>query len=610
VEIAVLVKVVPDHDALGFDPQRLHAVREGVELFVNPFDQRALRVALDLRRPGDRVSVASMGPPGVAPVLAGSYALGADRVSLVCDPALAGSDTLVTARVLTKLLGRWGSDIVLLGARSTDGETGQVPAEIAALRGVPLAGSARRVTWADAGQGLVVTSDTETGWASARVPVPCVISVGEKVAKLIHPSEEEVRRSAERSVERIALADLEIPAATVGTAGSPTRVVAVRTEDPRRAGVVLMEGTVAERVEAAMARLGAAGPDPVRRPGGPLRRIEGDRRAFVVVSAPEGRLEARALPLLAASIRSLGLPPAAVWVGGALTEGDRGRIARAGAVELFRAETPPGPVEARTAALTIERILLGRPRFEAGLFLSTHFGREIGGRVAARLGLGLTGDAVDVGRRADGAIRWTKPAFGGNAVADVVSRTAPSLATVRPGVFELGVVEEAGPIPEHEVEVADGERELERIDEGQEPIRGYGDLDEAHVAVSVGMGVGGPEGVEKVRRMIEGTGWAVAATRRVVDAGWVPRALQVGLTGRSAAPGLVVLVGVRGSPNHLVGWKRARRLLSINPDRSAPVFAGSDVGIVAPWEEALPQVVAALRPRGGAASRLVPARSP
>ncbi len=607
-EITVLVKVVPDHEALGFDPERLHAVREGVELFVNPFDQRALRVALDLRRPGDRVSVASMGPPGVAPVLAGSYALGADQVSLVCDPALAGSDTLVTARVLTKLLGRWGSDVVLLGARSTDGETGQVPAEIAALRGVPLAGSARQVAWADGSDRLLVTSDTETGWARARIPVPCVISVGEKVAKLVHPTEEEIRRSAGRTVERITLADLEIPATTVGAAGSPTRVVAVRVEDPRRAGVVFSEGTVPERVEAAMARLGAPRPRPRRGAQAALERIVRDQRAFVLVSSPEGHLEGRALPLLGASVRSLGLPPAAVWVGGDLAESDRDRIRRAGAVELFRTVSAEGPVEARTAALTIERILLGRPHFEAGLFLSTHFGREIAGRVAARMGLGLTGDAVDVARGADGAIRWTKPAFGGNAVADVVSRTLPSLATVRPGVFELGTTEAAGPIPEHEVEVADGEPELERVGEGQEPIHGYGDLDEARVAISVGMGVGGPEGVERVRGMIEGTGWAVAATRRVVDAGWAPRSLQVGLTGRSAAPELVVLVGVRGSSNHLVGWKRARRLLSINPDRSAPVFGGSDIGIVAPWEEALPQVVGALNRRGWAISRPDPVR--
>ena len=547
-------------------------------------------------------------PPGVAPVLAGSYALGADQVSLVCDPALAGSDTLVTARVLTKLLGRWGSDVVLLGARSTDGETGQVPAEIAALRGVPLAGSARQVAWADG-------SD----------PAPRHLGHGDRVGEGPHPRPLRDLRRGKGGEARpphrggdpsIGRADGRAdhargprdPGDDRRSGRLPTRVVAVRVEDPRRAGVVFSEGTVPERVEAAMARLGAPRPRPRRGAQAALERIVRDQRAFVLVSSPEGHLEGRALPLLGASVRSLGLPPAAVWVGGDLAESDRDRIRRAGAVELFRTVSAEGPVEARTAALTIERILLGRPHFEAGLFLSTHFGREIAGRVAARMGLGLTGDAVDVARGADGAIRWTKPAFGGNAVADVVSRTLPSLATVRPGVFELGTTEAAGPIPEHEVEVADGEPELERVGEGQEPIHGYGDLDEARVAISVGMGVGGPEGVERVRGMIEGTGWAVAATRRVVDAGWAPRSLQVGLTGRSAAPELVVLVGVRGSSNHLVGWKRARRLLSINPDRSAPVFGGSDIGIVAPWEEALPQVVGALNRRGWAISRPDPVR--
>ena len=440
-ELAVLIKVVPDHEAMSFDARALHAVRQGVELFMNPFDQRALRVALDLKRPGDRVSVASMGPPSAAPVLAEAFALGADHVSLVCDPALAGSDTLVTARVLTRLLGRSPSDVVLLGARTTDGETGQVPAEIASLRNVPLASSARKVAWEGDSGRLLVTSDTEEGWASWRVPTPCVISVGEKVAKIVHPTEEEQRRATKRSVEVVTLADLGIPPGIVGAEGSPTRVVAVRPEATVRRGVVLDEGPIADRIARAVTLLsngtlrGASGPV---RWGSPKVTTQGGRRAIVLVSAPDGNLEERSLPMLSESVRALGLSTSAVWVGPPPAPGPRSQIRRAGAIELFEAIIPPGSIDGRTVELTLERILLGRPQYEAGLFLSSHFGREVAGRVAARLGLGLTGDAVAARTGADGSIVWSKPAFGGNAVADVVSRTAPSLATIRPGVFELG----------------------------------------------------------------------------------------------------------------------------------------------------------------------------
>lgn len=599
-ELSVLVKVVPDHEAMGYDALGLRAVREGVPLFMNPFDQRALRVALDLRRPGDRVSVASMGPAAVAPVLAEAYALGADRVSLVSDPALAGSDTLVTARVLTRLLGRSTSDVVLLGARTTDGETGQVPAEIAALRNVPLASSARSVAWELGSSGLLVTSDTEEGWAAWRVPTPCVVSVGEKVAKIRHPTDEDHRKASGRSVEIVTLADLGIPAGIVGVAGSPTRVVAVRPASTGRAGVVLSEGPIAERIARAVELLSSA------RTSGPTRPVltsapgpspRSGRRSIVLVSGPEGALEDRALALLSESRRALGLAPSAVWVGPSTTPEVRATLRRAGASDLFEINVPSEPLEGRTVALGLERILLGRPHYEAGIFLSSHFGREVAGRVAARLGLGLTGDAVEVRRDAQGAIVWSKPAFGGNAVADVVSRTSPSLATVRPGVFELLEGPSGPDLLVQRIEPPAEPRELSPIGRGPEPLEGYGDLDLAPVAVAVGVGVGGPEGIERIRRLIGGTGWALAATRRVVDAGWVPRRLQVGLTGRSSAPDLVLLVGIRGAPNHLVGWKRARRILAINLDPASPVFAGSDVGIVATWEEALPGLVEALRPR-------------
>ncbi|HEV2519735.1 MAG TPA: FAD-binding protein [Thermoplasmata archaeon] len=598
-EYAVLVKAVPDHEGLSFDPQRLQAVREGVELFLNPFDQRALRVALDLRRPGDRVSVASMGPPAAAGVLAEAVALGADRVSLVCDPALAGSDTLVTARVLTRLLGLWGSEVVLLGARTTDGETGQVPAEIAALRGVALATAARRVERVEPEGTFLVTSDTETGWARFRVPAPCVISVGEKAAKIVHPSESDRAGAVGRSVEIVTLRDLDIPHELVGAAGSPTRVASVRSEDPRRRGIVLLEGEVLERVAKTLALVALWGqerPRSQRVPESPLPAVRtGPARSIVLASGPDGGLEERALPMLTESLRALGVRPAAVWIGPAPAADSVDRMRRAGATELFHALSPPGRVDGRVAAQTFERILIGRPTFDAGFFLSSPFGREVAGRVAARLGLGLTGDAISVARTTDDAIAWSKPAFGGNAVAEVRSVTRPSLATVRPGVFEAG---DAPAPPEwtvHRVDAPAVPPELQQIGEGAEPLEGFGDLDTARVALSLGTGVGGPAGVERVRSMVAGTGWAIAATRRVVDAGWVPRRLQVGLTGRSAAPELVVLLGVRGSANHLVGWRRAGTLIAINPDHEAPVFAGADVGIVADWETVLPELVERLR---------------
>jgi electron transfer flavoprotein alpha subunit len=121
-------------------------------------------------------------------------------------------------------------------------------------------------------------------------------------------------------------------------------------------------------------------------------------------------------------------------------------------------------------------------------------------------------------------------------------------------------------------------------------------LDGREVVVAVGMGVGGPDGVAALAPLLLRWNAALGATRRVVDAGWVPRQFQVGLTGQSLAPRLGVLVGVGGSTNHLVGWKRARALLAVNRDPDAAVFRDVDVGIVGSVEEIVPLLGEALAP--------------
>jgi electron transfer flavoprotein alpha subunit len=92
-------------------------------------------------------------------------------------------------------------------------------------------------------------------------------------------------------------------------------------------------------------------------------------------------------------------------------------------------------------------------------------------------------------------------------------------------------------------------------------------------------------------------GAELAATRKVTDRGWAPRARQVGLTGRSIAPRLYVALGLSGKFNHVVGVRAAGTILAVNDERSAPVFGHCDVGIVADWHEAVPLLCAALRRR-------------
>jgi electron transfer flavoprotein alpha subunit len=124
-KIAVCVKYVPVVAQIGFDYATKTMRREGVPSEINPFDRLGLLCAIGLKAgPADEVLAVSMGPPQAREGLLHCLALGADRAILLTDRALAGSDTLATARALALLLAREQPDLIVCGRNSTDAETG------------------------------------------------------------------------------------------------------------------------------------------------------------------------------------------------------------------------------------------------------------------------------------------------------------------------------------------------------------------------------------------------------------------------------------------------------------------------------------------------------
>ncbi len=589
----MLVKAVPRSEAVRYDAATRRMDRDGVELVLNPFDARAVRVALDLRRPGERVSVVSMGPPGSEPPLRRLRGFGVDRVLLLSDPALAGSDTLVTARVLVAGLERTGHDVVLAGARTTDSDTGQVGAEVAALLGVPLVSEARSIRRDTDGPGFEVEVDTATGWARARLSAPFVVSVDEKIAKPVPTDPGAAAPGPEGPVERFPLPALGLDADRVGAPGSPTIVGPIREAVFPRTPRIYAGGPLEDRVRSAIGALSGllARPPPreMELPPAPAPLDDG-KEVLVLVTGGSGELEPFSLGLVSEVRRALpGHGPAAVWVGRPPSEAATFRLERAGTLAGYLVPaTDPDP---RTAALAFDRVLALRPRAAGALFLSDPFGREVAGRLAAGRALGLIGDAVSLTVDPVAGIVGSKPSFGGRTVAEIRSRTRPVLLTVRPGTFPPA----SGSAPEGGF----GWRTLPAVHlppavdwtaSGRE-LEGFLGPESRDVLVAVGLGIGGPEGVARVRAQVGPWEAGIVATRKVVDRGWVPRQLQVGLTGRALAPRLAVLLGISGSPNHMTGWSRAPALLAVNRDPNAPVFRDVDVGIVGSIDEVLPALV-------------------
>jgi electron transfer flavoprotein alpha subunit len=243
-----------------------------------------------------------------------------------------------------------------------------------------------------------------------------------------------------------------------------------------------------------------------------------------------------------------------------------------------------------TAAAVVAGIVSERQPW--GLFVpATERGRDWAPRLAARLGLGLTGDAIGLELDAQGRLVALKPAFGGNMVADIYSKTFPQMATVRPGMLDLGE-----PVATRKAEIINL-----RPNAGEPKCRVLGrhtlidheitPLEQADVVVGVGMGVGGPDGIAQAKALALELGAALCATRKVCDKGWLPRQHQVGLTGKGVNARLYIALGVRGVPNHVVGLKRAGAVAAINTDPAAPIFERADIGIVGDCAALVPALI-------------------
>ena len=118
-------------------------------------------------------------------------------------------------------------------------------------------------------------------------------------------------------------------------------------------------------------------------------------------------------------------------------------------------------------------------------------------------------------------------------------------------------------------------------------------LAEANAVIAVGRGVA-PDEYGALEPLRVALGAELGATRKVTDEGWLPRSRQIGITGRSIAPRLLVSIGASGKFNHAVGIRAAGTVLAINADPNAPIFDHADFGIVGDWHDVVPRLVAAL----------------
>jgi len=565
--IAVLVKQVPKFEAMELGPGG-RLVREGLELELNPYCRRAVSKGAELAADtGGRSTVFTLGPPSAEDALREAIAWGVDDGVLITDPAFAGSDTLATARALAAALTREGPfDLVLVGRNSVDADTGQVGPEVAALLDLAFVTGVKRL---DVGEGqLRVLCEEDDGHSERVVRLPAVVSTAER---LCEPAKVDPEGRAAVAADRIrVLTASDLGAGPWGEDGSGTYVGEVRVLEIDRERRVL-SGPLDAQVDEAIRLLVQRGALTDSRGNSPAdtspiaSRMDGPAVA-VVVEPDRERLTGE----LAAAANDLALE----------IDGH--------AVALV---TPESSVEEDVADAVAAWTQLAEPW--AILLPSTTWGREVGGRVAARLAAGLTGDAValEVSRTAttdDARLLAWKPAFGGRLVAAIYCSSPIQMATVRAGVLPAA----APALAIDSVELSTARRGRVQV-LGRTRDYDIETLANAARVVCVGAGVP-PDEYESLQPLLDVLGAELAATRKVTDKAWLPRARQIGITGRSIAPQLYVGIGLSGKFNHTVGIRAAGTVLAVNNDSDAPIWEHADIGILGEWRDVLPLLTARL----------------
>lgn len=250
---------------------------------------------------------------------------------------------------------------------------------------------------------------------------------------------------------------------------------------------------------------------------------------------------------------------------------------------------PSGPM----AAALADRITAESP--EMVLFGQAYTDRDVAGRLAARLDVGVLSNASDV-RLTDEGVETDHEIFGGSQVATASSSNGPFLVLIRPKSFPAEPIGGGAPsVVTLELPEVDGSEA--RILESHVEEREGPQLGDATVVVSGGRGLGSAEAYDLVERLAKPLGAATGATRAIVDAGWVPYAKQVGQTGKTVKPNVYIAVGISGAMQHLVGMKDAGTIIAINKDPDAPIFSVADLGIVGDVHKVLPQLIEALENR-------------
>jgi electron transfer flavoprotein alpha subunit len=566
------------------DPETGLLFRASAESAMNPLDFCAVEAGMQiLKRHGGELIALSMGPQSAQETLRLAMALGAGRAILLSDKAFAGADAYVTAFTLSQAIKAIGNvDLVVCGLNTTDGDTAQVPFSLAAQLGWPSFGWVKLIEL----EPLAFVQEQTGTEARAEARLPMVIAVG-RISPPRIPTLGAKLAAKRKPLEVWGLNDLpEKSPEFYGLRASPTRVKKIYATKRERK-VLPLELGLNETVKILKGELSdpKAFIEPVIATPTQLPDWNGQAKSGSVLACLQA--DHRGLCLVSKEMASL------------LISLSQGRFETHG---VFIGSDLPKPLEDELLALGLDcvhvcldndfKIFDARPFSEAALACvkalnpavvlagATPEGRALAPALAAHLRTGVTADCTGLSLSDNGELLQIRPAFGGDIMAQILTPQArPQIATVRLGAFSA---------------LESAKRSRTKIKRFQAPhsqvlplqtLGHFEDEPAKDLVIAIGGGLRDKAAISLFEKLAEKANASLMCSRCLVERGWFDQSRQIGLSGRSVSPKLLVTFGISGSAQFLSGIKGAKRLVSINLDKDAPILDFADVPLVGDMRE-------------------------
>lgn len=227
---------------------------------------------------------------------------------------------------------------------------------------------------------------------------------------------------------------------------------------------------------------------------------------------------------------------------------------------------------------------------------ATTVGRSLAPRIAARFRTGLTADCTILEMKDNTDLVQIRPAFGGNIMAQIICpNTRPQMATVRYKVMNAPerTVKTSGKVNICDINISKLNSNIEVLKVTHKEIEES--ISDAEVIVAAGRAIKSEKDMAMIYELAELLGGQVAGTRPLVEAGWIDAKKQIGLSGRTVKPKLIIAVGISGAVQFTAGMNNSDRIFAINSDPKASIFNAAHYGIVGDVYEIVPSLIAKLK---------------